>query len=316
MFKEAQNTPGARDAIDFTRSDTFMAIMLNGQPVAAIMERQVRAAVLKHKAHGVMPKIVTMLVEGDAASAFYARAKKRMAVRLGIEFELFTFPRDVAECTLIQAIREFNEDVTIHGIMIELPLPHHVSTERIIETISPVKDVDGLTRFNRDANVSGAKGIYPATPLACVRLLKHYGYTLSGKHVVLVGCGKTVGMPLFHLLVRENSTVTVCHAGTPDVSAHIAEAEIAFVAVGYAGLITEEMVHANLVLVDAGINETSDHKIVGDVSRGVADCVAALSPTPGGVGPVTTMQLFTNLIDAMDLQHDGIYNHVELHTTR
>ncbi len=293
-----------------------MTVMLNGQPVAELLQREVIAKVSSHRAHGVAPKIVTLLIEGDPASSFYARAKKRSAAKLGIEFELFTFPSHVSERKLIQTIQRLNDDPTVHGIMLELPLPHHMSSEHIINTISPVKDVDGLTRFNRQANVSGEPGIYPATPMACVRLLKHYGYTLSGKHVVLVGCGKTVGMPLFHLLIRENATVTVCHAGTLNLSTHIAHADIAFVAVGRAGLITPEMVHPNLVLVDAGINETSEHKIVGDVAPEVASCVAAMSPTPGGVGPVTTIQLFANLMHAMELQEGMVQDTLEVMTSR
>lgn len=279
-----------------------MTIMLSGQTLVQQMQTEIIAQVQNRQAQGQVPKIVTLLVDGDAASTCYARAKKRRATRLGIEFELKRFPREVSERTLRASIQALNDDVTVHGIMLELPLPPHIDADSVMETIAPRKDVDGLTQGNRHANISGSPGIYPATPVACVQLLEHHGYNLSGKHVVLIGCGKTVGMPLFHLLVRKNATVTVCHAGTRDVAGHLAQADIAFVAVGRAGLISAGMVHPQLVIVDAGINEAPDGGVVGDVDESVMHHVAAMSPTPGGVGPVTTMQLFVNLLHAMELQ--------------
>lgn len=277
-----------------------MSLSLKGQPLAQRIQQHVMTEVTKWKHRGHAPKVVTLLVEGDPASMYYARAKKRSASKLGIEFECLVFPRHVQETQLVETIWSLNEQPDVHGIMLELPLPKHISVDRVTAEISPLKDVDGLTHTNYDINHS--ERIYPATPTACVRLLEFYGYSLSGKHVALVGCGKTVGYPLFHLLLRKNATVTVCHVGTKNLRSHLQQAEIAFVAVGKAGLITSDMVHPDLVIVDAGINETRDHKIVGDVAPAVADCVAALSPTPGGVGPVTTMQLFDNLLNAMEFQ--------------
>ncbi|MDQ0190687.1 bifunctional 5,10-methylenetetrahydrofolate dehydrogenase/5,10-methenyltetrahydrofolate cyclohydrolase [Alicyclobacillus cycloheptanicus] len=279
-----------------------MTQLLSGQPLAAQMRRALLDDIAHWQALGHQPSVAAILVEGDAASACYARAKQRAAAKLGISFELVRLPADTSEQTLIRTIEDFNRDADVHAIMLELPLPGHMSTERVVESIAPEKDVDGLVAANRMANLTGARGLYPATPTACIRLVKHYGHTLSGKHAALIGFGKTVGMPLFHQLIRENATVTVCHAGTPDLRPHLAAADFAFVAVGKAGLITPDMVHPNLVIVDAGINETADHGVIGDVSPHVMGHVAALSPTPGGVGPVTTMQLFSNVMEAMNLQ--------------
>jgi methylenetetrahydrofolate dehydrogenase (NADP+)/methenyltetrahydrofolate cyclohydrolase len=279
-----------------------MALELCGREVAEQIRVEVQRQAAAWQARGVTPRMVTLLVDGDAASAFYANAKRRAARRLGIELDVLRLPQHIEETELLRIVRELNEDWRIHGIMIELPLPTGIDSNRVIQAIAPSKDVDGLTPHNRMANLTGSMGIYPATPQACVRLAEHFGYRLAGRHAVLVGCGQTVGQPLLHLLLRKGATVTVCHAGTPDLRVHTRQADILFVAVGKAGLITPEMVHRDLWIVDAGINETPDHGVVGDVAPEVKGCVAALSPTPGGVGPVTTAQLFANLMRAMELQ--------------
>ncbi|MGZ4123147.1 MAG: bifunctional 5,10-methylenetetrahydrofolate dehydrogenase/5,10-methenyltetrahydrofolate cyclohydrolase [Tumebacillaceae bacterium] len=273
-----------------------------GKAVADLIRAQVTTDVEAWKQRGTEPKMATLIVEGDPASLYYAEAKGRAAEKLGIEYELHKFPADISEAFLISIIERLNNAADVHGIMLELPLPKHIDTKRVCAAIAPEKDVDGLTPFNRLATVTGEPGLYPATPQACIALLKHYGHTLAGKHVALVGRGETVGLPLIHLLLRENATVTVCHSRTPDLSVHLKQADIAFVAVGRAGLITPEMVHDHLLVIDAGINETADGSIVGDVAPEVLNHCAGLSPTPGGVGSVTTAQLFANLMLAMNLQ--------------
>lgn len=283
---------------------TALSLSLGGREVAEQMESVIVAKVMDWQERDVQPKVVTVLVEGDAASEYYAKSKARVARRLGIEYEIVRFPHTVSEDTLKKTIRALNHDEEVHGIMLELPLPRHVNTQAVTEMIHPEKDVDGLTRMNRHANITGERGIYPATPLAAVQLLKHYGFSPSGKHVALVGFGQTVGQPLFHLLVRENATVTVCHAGTTDISRHTLAADVIFVAVGKAGLITPDMVHEHHVIVDAGINQVSGNAIVGDVHGDVMNKVRAISPTPGGVGTVTTMQLFANLMTALSWQEE------------
>jgi methylenetetrahydrofolate dehydrogenase (NADP+) / methenyltetrahydrofolate cyclohydrolase len=279
-----------------------VAELLKGKPVAKSLEAKIIQKVADCRHNGSRLKMVTILVDGDKASHVYAMQKRKTAERLGIENELRHFPNHVTESELVRSIRALNEDNTVHGIMLELPLPKHISADAVISEIHPLKDVDGLTPENRMANLSGAPGIYPATPQACVRLLEYYGHSLYGKHVVIVGCGKTVGMPLLHLLIRKGATVTACHAGTRDLRSHVREADILFTAVGKADLITKDMVHDDLVIIDAGIHQTATKEIVGDTSREAAERVAAISPTPGGVGVITTMQLFTNLTVALELQ--------------
>ncbi|KEO83934.1 bifunctional 5,10-methylenetetrahydrofolate dehydrogenase/5,10-methenyltetrahydrofolate cyclohydrolase [Tumebacillus flagellatus] len=275
---------------------------MKGKELADLIRQDILAQTDAWKARGIEPRMATVIVEGDPASLYYAEAKGRAADKLGIDYELHKLPAHVSEEFLLSVLDNLNKAPDVHGIMLELPLPKHLNKERIISAISPLKDVDGLTPTNLLAVVTGTPGLYPATPLACLALAKHYGYNVAGKHVALVGIGETVGKPLLHLLLREKATVTACHSKTPDLSVHLKQADLAFVAVGRANLIRPEMVHENLVLIDAGINETEDGSIVGDAQPEVLDHVAAMTPTPGGVGTVTTAQLFANLMTAMNLQ--------------
>ncbi|MGB8957167.1 MAG: bifunctional 5,10-methylenetetrahydrofolate dehydrogenase/5,10-methenyltetrahydrofolate cyclohydrolase, partial [Tumebacillaceae bacterium] len=185
---------------------------LKGKAVADLIREGVQADVQAWKTQGVEPRMATLIVEGDPASLYYAEMKGRAADKLGIDYELHKLPASVTEDFLLGIIERLNQDKSVHGIMLELPLPKHINTKRVTAAIAPEKDVDGLTPQNLLATVTGQRGLYPATPQACIRLLKHYGYELAGKHVALVGRGETVGLPLIHLLLRENATVTVCHS--------------------------------------------------------------------------------------------------------
>jgi len=279
-----------------------MTVLMKAREAADQIYDSIRTSVEKMKRKGLQPHIATILVEGDLASAYYAQAKKKIAEKLGITFQLHAFQADVTEMEILQRITQLNDDSSVHGIMLELPLPKHISTINIEKAISPIKDVDGVTPSNKLATVTGDIGLYPATPQACIKLLKHYGFSLEGKNVTLVGRGQTVGLPLFHMLQRENATVTVCHSRTPDIALHLGHAEIAFVAVGRHDVITQDMVHLNLAIIDAGINEIEGGKIAGDVSANVSSYVAAISPVPGGVGTLTTAILYENLLKAIDFQ--------------
>lgn len=279
-----------------------MALIMKAREAADRVYEGVRKKVAERIGSGTHPLMATILVEGDPASAHYAYAKQRVAEKLGISFQLHTLPADMTEQALLQLVDRLNADPAVHGIMLELPLPKHLTAGKIEEAIAPNKDVDGVTPRNKLATVTGGAGLYPATPQACIKLLKHYGYELAGKNVTLIGRGQTVGLPLFHMLQRENATVTVCHSRTPDIASHLAHAEIAFTAVGRPDLVAREMVHAGLVIIDAGINELADGKITGDTSSDVSDYVAAISPVPGGVGTLTTAVLFDNLMKAIDIQ--------------
>lgn len=276
--------------------------ILRGAPVAAAIKERVVREVNRYKALGIVPRMATVLAEGDAASVFYAQQKARIGRKLGIEVDIVEVGSDITQLNLARTVQRLCRNPDIHGVMLELPLPRQIDADAIIAELSPEKDVDGLTDANRMANIAGLPGIYPATPLACLALLAFYGIQLKGCEVTLVGCGKTVGSPLLHGLIRAGATVTVCTEHTRDLASHLQHADVAVVAVGCAGLIQPEMVHDRLVLIDAGMSELADGRMAGDVHPDVADDAAAMTPTPGGVGTVTTAQLFANLVAAMSLQ--------------
>lgn len=254
---------------------------------------------------GIQLQLAVVIVEGDPASAYYARSKQKIAERLGVLFQLHMLPSDVIEAEVIQLVEALNADPAVHGIMVELPLPGHIRTDAVISLVNPLKDIDGGTEANKLAVWTGAEGLYPATPQACIRLLQHYRYTLRGSNVTVIGRGQTVGMPLIAMLLRENATVTVCHSHTKNLHEHLLQAEIVVAAAGSVNIITEAMVHPDLVVIDAGINELADGTIVGDAAPGIAEHVRALSPVPGGVGTLTTAILFENLLKAAHLQLTG-----------
>ncbi|MFF2886393.1 bifunctional 5,10-methylenetetrahydrofolate dehydrogenase/5,10-methenyltetrahydrofolate cyclohydrolase [Paenibacillus sp. NPDC057967] len=279
-----------------------MALLMKAKEAADRVYMEIMTEVSELGMQGIQPYLATIIVEGDPASAYYAEAKRRIAERLGVSFHLHAFKADVEEAEIIALIRRLNEDASIHGIMVELPLPQHISARRVEREIRPSKDIDGVTPQNKLATLTGEDGLYPATPQACIHLLKHYGFSLEGKNVTLVGRGQTVGLPLFHLLQREQATVTVCHSRTPDIASHLSHADIAFLAVGRPNRMTSAMVHDRLIVVDAGINETEDGRIAGDGAADLDAYVAAVSPVPGGVGTLTTAVLFQNLMKAIRIQ--------------
>jgi methylenetetrahydrofolate dehydrogenase (NADP+)/methenyltetrahydrofolate cyclohydrolase len=278
-----------------------MTMKLTSKEIVNQVSQEIAEKVSIWKEKGIQPTMSTILVQGDPASAYYAKAKEKLAHKLGVAFRLISFEMDVTEERLLLEIEALNTDPDVHGIMLELPVPGHISVQKLSDAINPTKDVDGISSVNKLACMTGAKGLYPATPQSCIRILKHYGFQLQGANVVLVGRGETVGRPLMQLLLRENATLTVCHSYTDELVTPIAQAQILISAVGRANLITPEMVHSDLVIVDAGINET-EKRIVGDVNPEVSQFVKAMTPVPGGVGSLTTVILFENLLKAIELQ--------------
>ncbi len=279
-----------------------MAELLDGKAISKILKDEIKLEISQWKEKGVQPKLAVILVGDDPASVVYAKSKQKVAEGMGMAFELFTMTGDTQETVVLELINRLNEDKAVHGIMIELPVPKHISKEKIMAAVRPEKDVDGVHPINRGYILSGEEGLFPATPLSCIELMLRSGVEISGKHVVIVGRGETVGKPLVFLILKHNATVTICHSRTKDLGSFTRHADIIVAAVGKAKLITKDMVKPGAIVVDAGINETADG-ICGDVDfEGVQEVAGRISPVPGGVGSLTTALIMRNVLKGITLQ--------------
>ena len=282
-----------------------MADILDGKSLATVIKEEVRDGVGKLAEKGVTAKLAAVLVGDDPGSVVYARAKEKACSGVGMAYELRHLPGSTAEAEVIELVRRLNDDQTVHGILVEFPLPKHINKWRVLDALSPDKDVDGMTAVNRGRLLAGEEGLFPATPQSCIEIMERYGIEIAGKHAVLVGRGETVGRPLILMLLRRNATITVCHTKTADLSQHTRRADILIAAAGRAGLITADMVKPGAVVVDAGINQT-DKGIVGDVDfESVKEVAGRITPVPGGVGSLTTTLIMKNVLKAMALQGIG-----------
>jgi methylenetetrahydrofolate dehydrogenase (NADP+)/methenyltetrahydrofolate cyclohydrolase len=279
------------------------ATLLDGKAVAAKIREEVKAEVAQLRERGIAPKLVAVLVGDDPASVVYARSKEKACGNVGIDFELFNLPGTTSEEELLKLLDRLNKDNSVHGIMIEMPLPKHINKQRVTEAVLPVKDVDGAHPINRGYILSGAEGLFPATPQSCIELMLRSGVEIKGKNSVIVGRGETVGKPLIFMMLNQNATVTVCHTKTTNLAEHTRRADILIAAVGKAKMIKADMIKPGAVVVDAGINEVEGGGICGDVDYENAKEVAgAISPVPGGVGSLTTVLIQKNVLKAIKLQ--------------
>lgn len=279
-----------------------MAELLDGKTIAKVLKEEIKQEVDAWKEKGINPKLAVILVGEDPASVVYAKSKQKVSDSLGIDFELFILPAESAEGEISSLIDSLNANPDVHGIMIELPLPKHISKERIMAAVRPDKDVDGVHPINRGYILSGEEGLFPATPQSCIEILLRSGVEIAGKHVVIVGRGETVGKPLVFLILKHNATVTICHSRTPDLGSFTRQADILIAAVGKARLVKKDMVKPGAIVVDAGINEIPGG-ICGDVDFDEVKEVASLiSPVPGGVGSLTTALVMRNVLKGISLQ--------------
>ncbi len=281
------------------------AELIKGLPIAKVIREEITKDVEGMKAKGVQPKLAVLLVGDDEASVVYAQSKQKVGGNLGIEVDLQVMAADTSEDTVLEQIAAWNDDPGVHGILVELPLPKHISKEKVMEAIAPKKDVDGVHPVNRGYLLGGQEhlALVPATPLSCIALMERAGIELRGKKVTLVGRGDTVGRPLASLLIKRDATITVCHTKTVDLPGECKRGEIVVAAAGFAGLVTKDMIAPGTVVVDAGINPTPDGKgICGDVAPDVEEVAKAMTPVPGGVGSLTTTIIMENLLKAIRLQ--------------
>ncbi len=274
------------------------ARILDGKAVAAKIKTEIRREVEGLKAKGVTPGLAVVLVGDDPASHIYVRNKERNCQELGFNSQTFRLPATISQDELLTLIQQLNADPAIHGILVQLPLPAHLSTEKIISFIKPEKDVDGFHPVNLGNLLRGEAGMIPCTPAGIMELIKESGVEVAGKECVIVGRSNIVGKPLFHLLLQAHGTVTVCHSRTRNLAEVTRRADILVVATGQAGLVNGEMVKPGAVVIDVGMNRL-ETGLVGDVDFGsVLPVAGALTPVPGGVGPMTIAMLMKNTLKA------------------
>jgi methylenetetrahydrofolate dehydrogenase (NADP+) / methenyltetrahydrofolate cyclohydrolase len=278
--------------------------ILDGKAVAAKVLADVKAGVAAFtQGTGVTPTLAVILVGDYAPSQIYVRSKKRAADEAGIGARDFLFPQGCSWEELLRTIRTINDDPSIHGTLLQLPLPDGMNEDEAVSTIDPAKDVDGLHPENLGRLLAGAPRMVPCTPAGCLEILDQYGIELRGLDAVVVGRSRLVGKPLAQLLLGRHATVTTCHTRTRDMAAHCRRADLLCVAAGKAGMITGDMVKEGAVVIDVGVNRLDTGKLVGDVDFASASQRArAITPVPGGVGPTTIAMLMRNVLAAARAQ--------------
>lgn len=276
-----------------------MAQRLEGKKVAESVYSQI---LLDVSLLSVVPKLTVVLVGNDPASETYVRTKAKKCQSLGLQSETVHFPADVSEETLVQQIQTLNADPTTHGVLVQLPLPQHLNKHRVFEVLDPLKDVDGLTAANAGLLALGRPRFVPCTPLGVMEMLKFYGISVAGKRAVILGRSDIVGKPMAQLLLNENATITVCHSRSRDVELICKEADVLVAALGKPKWVGPAMVKPGAVVIDVGIHRIDGH-LCGDVDfEAVENQCQAISPVPGGVGPMTIAMLMKNLVLAASLQ--------------
>ena len=281
-----------------------MATILNGKQVAAEIRAELKTRAEALRKDGIVPCLAVLLAGDDPASKIYVRNKKRACEEIGIESRELFFPESVTEEELIAAIRALNEDPAVDAMLVQLPLPKHINEARVLSEIAPEKDADGFHVVNAGRLFTGQTSVLPCTPAGCMELLRRANVEFSGKHAVVVGRSNIVGKPMAMLLLNEHCTVTVCHSRTKDLARFTRDADILVAAVGRPGIITGDMLKPGAAVIDVGINRLENGKLMGDVDFESAEPVAgAITPVPGGVGPMTIAMLMQNAILAAEKRH-------------
>jgi len=269
------------------------------------LSRQLRADVAlraaRLKARAITPGLAVILVGDNAASQVYVRNKVKACQDTGLHSVLEQYPDTLGEVELLARIDALNVDPAIHGILVQLPLPPHIDAHKVIEAISPAKDVDGFHVASAGALMVGQPGFWPCTPYGCMKMLESIGYDLRGKHAVVIGRSNIVGKPMALMLLQQNATVTICHSATSDLKAMTLQADVIVAAVGKRNVLTADMVKPGAVVIDVGMNRNDEGKLCGDVDFAAVQRVAGhITPVPGGVGPMTITMLLVNTLQAAE----------------
>jgi len=277
------------------------AVIMDGLAVSKEVRGRLAARVERLVAKGVRPGLAVMLVGDNPASRVYVRNKVKACAEAGIHSVMDEYPAETTAAEVLARIRALNTDPSIHGILVQLPLPPHIDVDDVLAAIAPEKDVDGFHVESLGALMAGKPGFQPCTPHGVMEILDHYGIPLAGRNAVVVGRSNIVGKPMALMLLGRDATVTICTSKTRDLAAHTRAADIVVVAVGRARLLTGDMVKPGAVVVDVGINRDADGKLVGDVDFESVKAVAGhVTPVPGGVGPMTITMLLANAVTSAE----------------
>lgn len=275
-----------------------MTQLIDGKRISQEIKDELKIEVQKMKEQGISVCLAVVQVGNDPASTVYVRNKKKACAYVGIESRAYELPEETTEEELVKLVEELNQDDTVNGILVQLPLPRHINEDRIIRTISPDKDVDGFHPVSVGRLWIGEKGFVSCTPAGIIQLLKRSGIEIEGKNCVIVGRSNIVGKPMAALLLRENGTVTVTHSRTKNLSEVTSKADILIAAIGKARFITAEYVKDGAVVIDVGMNRDEEGHLCGDVDfKGVEAKASAITPVPGGVGPMTIAMLMNNCVE-------------------
>lgn len=280
-----------------------MAKIIDGKAIAAKLRGELAEVVKKLTSAGIQPGLAVVLVGEDPASRVYVTMKEKACREVGIFSDEYKLHAETSEADLLALIDRLNIDPRIHGILVQLPLPGSINTERVLEAVSPAKDVDGFHPYNVGLLVIGKPVFRPCTPYGVMVLLKESGIDLTGKEVVVVGRSNIVGKPVAFMCLQQNATVTLCHTKTRDLSARVGMADVLIAAAGKPEMIKGEWIKEGAVVIDVGVNRVGDKKLVGDVEFAKAcERASAITPVPGGVGPMTITMLLHNTVEAAKRQ--------------
>jgi len=275
--------------------------IIDGVALSAKLRADVATRVLALKTRGVTPGLAVILVGEDPASAVYVRNKVKGCLDTGVRSVFEKYEATLSEADLLARIAALNADPSIHGILVQMPIPKHINPHKVIEAISVTKDVDGYATLSAGELMTGAPGFRPCTPYGCMKLIETTGIDLRGKHAVVIGRSNTVGKPMALLLLQANATVTVCHSATLDIGYHTRQADVIVAAVGKRNVLTADMVKPGAVVIDVGMNRNDEGKLCGDVDfAGVKEVAGFITPVPGGVGPMTITMLLVNTLEAAE----------------
>lgn len=277
------------------------AQLIDGVALSKKIRAEVAERAARLTARGVRPGLAVVLVGDNPASQVYVRNKVKACEENGLHSVLEKYDASLSEAELLARIGALNDDPAIHGILVQLPLPPHIDAHKVIEAISPAKDVDGFHVGSAGALMVGQPGFRPCTPYGCMKMLESIGCNPKGKHAVVIGRSNIVGKPMAMLLLQASATVTVCHSATPDLAFHTRQADIVVAAVGKRNVLTADMVKPGAVVIDVGMNRNDEGKLCGDVDfDGVKEVAGWITPVPGGVGPMTITMLLVNTIESAE----------------